>query len=601
MAVVFIDVFDGVTKVARIDTAGDWEYQPRLNKVASFSFQMPIADPKSAEIVKKRTVTAFGLVDGVLTELGDGIIDHIGVGVADNAPMLVVRGDGTERELTYRSVGFLEIFEDGTQTPLYTQFVNSSTDVINDLPNMRDGNPATNDLLQLSDPTRFFYIGMDVTFKALTLSFVLNNVNVDVLDVQYFDGELWKSIVGVVDGTTVGGVPFAQNGTISWTRPSDWERVNHDNKPVYWIRIRPGTGITNVRINIASIEAKQPSTTDVTDIMALAPAPWALDTVPSFAYGGTANGTYNSFAGELVWNALLKTATQAGEQFRKGDGRTIQWLRSDEPSSGVRAIRGGNGITLTDEDVCYLVNLSRVQNTFDEITRVYPFGAGNGGARLTLANTTLSAPVGYVLDVVNNFIRVDPEPTRIERYVSFKDVQAQDNINERAGADALFLAALAHLQKRQAGHVTYRAMVVGLDKVIKAGETVRIVYREVVDGFVALDVDEELVVLEPTIRVNTAGVRTVSLLLSSVALWPVSDADTLAELADETRVYEAHDQPVDTTLRSTKSTSLPGWSPMTNVTTTRGGINANATTLEELADVVGSMIQDLINGKIFGG
>src|SRR4051812_24835932 len=93
-----------------ITSASTWKYTARMDKAGSFSFAMPASDPKASNLARKLKVRGWALINNVWTEVGAGIIDNVQrTPAADGKVTIVVSGDSEERELAYRSVGFLEL------------------------------------------------------------------------------------------------------------------------------------------------------------------------------------------------------------------------------------------------------------------------------------------------------------------------------------------------------------------------------------------------------------------------------------------------------------------------------------------------------------
>ncbi len=93
-----------------IKSARNWRQTARLDRAGAFSFEMAVNDPQRALVTVKRIVRCWGILDGVLTTFGAGVVDKVTVSVgASGEPVLRVEGDDLARELTYRSVGFLEM------------------------------------------------------------------------------------------------------------------------------------------------------------------------------------------------------------------------------------------------------------------------------------------------------------------------------------------------------------------------------------------------------------------------------------------------------------------------------------------------------------
>jgi hypothetical protein len=227
--------------------------------------------------------------------------------------------------------------------------------------------------------------------------------------------------------------------------------------------------------------------------------------------------------------------------------------------SGMRAVRGGDSVALTDNhDVCLITDIEEVADGYDLLTRVYPFGAGNADNRLTLAHTTRTAPTGYTLSLATNeLINTAAETAlglRIERYLSWKEIGPISNSDTdlQSAANMLFDAALRELQIRSVVQHAYTLRVTKCDFILYPGQTLRVVYQgwcQIVDytgtpsgNWHYLNIDEDLVILETTTEIDGAGLRTVGLLVSTVAAWPTSAAELSADELAAGRLMEAHPQ-----------------------------------------------------------
>lgn len=97
-----------------ITSASQWRYTARMDKAGNFDFVMPASDPKAILVQKKRIARAYARINGAWTEVGAGIIDRIEKQPqADGSVVLRVSGDDLVRELTYRSVLNLKLYNDG--------------------------------------------------------------------------------------------------------------------------------------------------------------------------------------------------------------------------------------------------------------------------------------------------------------------------------------------------------------------------------------------------------------------------------------------------------------------------------------------------------
>lgn len=530
-----------------------WLQTQRLDKAGEFVLTLPAGDPRQAELLHKRVVRCWGMAGEQAIELGAGIIDYTQHSV-DPAGVVVleVKGDDLLRELTYRSVGFLQLAEEVEQSPANAlhHIPASGTNTV--LTNALDGNPATGVAVTLNNG-EYLYFRHTIPFHYVDFDLSTFNANSATMNVQYFNGGAWVSVSGLTDSTAVGGKTLAQDGRISWSAPTNEQMVNHTNEVGYWVRMTPSNNLSSVQVQEVTVKGLGPQMQDVADIMAFAPAGWSLETT-NF-YDSTAAGSYQQFAGESVLAGLVATAKKSGEHFRLGSGREVQWLQNEQESSGLRAVQN---LSLDPElennpDICLIVSLKKEQDTFGLVTRVYPYGSGNGQARVSLAQATESPPAGYTLDTTNNYLKHDSaEATygRIELYLSFKDIVALENDpkSQESAANQLLRATVAYLEQHKDPAVFYRLTVTKVDQPLYPGQTIHVSYFEAVEGYTVLEIEEELVVLETSKGIDVRGVAITDLLVASVARFPAGDMELLAEQIEAVSQYEAHQQPVDPTI-----------------------------------------------------
>ena len=93
------------TRTGRVDNALYWRHTARLDRAGTFEFAIPAADSKATLIVNQQRVFCYGLVNGVITEIGAGIVERIVTQQSGNAPAVtVVSGDDVLRELAIHRV-----------------------------------------------------------------------------------------------------------------------------------------------------------------------------------------------------------------------------------------------------------------------------------------------------------------------------------------------------------------------------------------------------------------------------------------------------------------------------------------------------------------
>jgi hypothetical protein len=273
------------------------------------------------------------------------------------------------------------------------------------------------------------------------------------------------------------------------------------------------------------------------DIIALAPSGWTLDTVNG--YNATAKSVLHQFEGESVLAAFARLAEMTGENFRLGAGRKVVWMKNDAPASGIRAFQGGDAVALANnEKICLILDLEETRDTYELVTRVYPYGSGEGDARVTLTGST-HTKTGYTINTSSNYIKRDAAETaygQIERYMSWKDIDDPDTLLEMAYE---YLAVNSYIQK------SYRMTVAKLEEIVYPGETMVVVYHRWVDGYHAVNVSNaSLVVLESTTRIDEGGLRTVGMQIGTADREGLNQAEAILKPLNEARNFLSHPQAI---------------------------------------------------------
>jgi hypothetical protein len=288
----------------------------------------------------------------------------------------------------------------------------------------------------------------------------------------------------------------------------------------------------------------------LSSIMALAPAGWTIDTA---TYTTSSSTVYLKFQNETVLAALSKLAQTLGEHFRRGTGREVVWLYTNQPSSSVRAVMSGDTAKLrANTYACVITSLQEVSDTHAAVTRVYARGGGNETAAVTLQAATDTPPAGYTRanDSLGYYLKHDSSDTanRIDSVQSFKDIAV---LGSQAGAAAsaantLQQATYTYLRQHLPGTPvkSYRLAVAGLERAVEPGETIRAIYRKTVGSYVAVNIDATLVVLEPTIQLTSNGARTVGMTVAITDRWPTSDVEELSGALSTVDSMDRHLQKV---------------------------------------------------------
>lgn len=526
-----------------ITSATRWRSTKRLDRAGVFEFEMPAADAKAASVAEKRIARCWGIRNGTLTELGAGIIDKVTV-QPGKPSMIKVSGDDLLRELTYRSVGFLDVIDEDVRTPDTAYHFNGPS-TYTALSNALDDNTGTYDSVTLTTDD-FLYVGDDAPFETIRVNVGATvNSTVGRLSGQYWNGSAWTSMQ-LSDGTALANVPLAQDGDIDIERRANWATTAVNGVTRYWVRLAPSVALGATYLVELDVVQQVESATALADIIALAPSGWSLDTVNG--YGSTASGVYARFAGESILSAFVKVAGVLGEHFRGGAGRKVVWLRTATPASGLRAVQVASPIAAeAAAELALITEIEKVTTSYELATRVYPYGAGQGETRLTLAPSTDTPPAGYSIDRAANWIKRDAAETsygQIERYLQWKEIAPVSNTDAdlAAAANALQQAATTWLAQNSAPYSSYRLRVAKLDAALEPGQTIRVVYDEWSDGYHGIAIDANLVVLEATTEIDPKGIRTVALQVATADRWPVDDPGQIVSQMQQATVFQVHPQ-----------------------------------------------------------
>ncbi len=108
--------------------------------------------------------------------------------------------------------------------------------------------------LTLRFPTfasQYCFVGSDQPFSSINVTVGVANVIAATLTLGYWNGSVWATVVGKVDGTeSPAGTTLGATGTISFTQPTDWVKTGTTTTPtgptvsMYWIMIMSSAALT---------------------------------------------------------------------------------------------------------------------------------------------------------------------------------------------------------------------------------------------------------------------------------------------------------------------------------------------------------------------
>lgn len=275
---------------------------------------------------------------------------------------------------------------------------------------------------------------------------------------------------------------------------------------------------------------------------------WSSDT--SVGFSTTGSPLYGQYSGESALTALIMAAQKTGEHWRIAtDGtRKIVWLRTSTPNHNLRAIpTAGEPVAAeSNPNICYIQAFQEDVDAYRMITRIYPWGAGDGDMRLSLYSSNRTAPTGFTVDVDANWIESNNAVAAIGKsiglHIRFQDIRPISNTSAdtTAAANQLFDAALAYLQRHDfaADLKTYKLRVIQLPPNVNVGEIITVEYQDqgfVIDG-------EQMVILAIRTRIDSSGARTSDLTVSGVARWQEDVSREVVAGMEQGKLFTAHPQ-----------------------------------------------------------
>lgn len=308
--------------------------------------------------------------------------------------------------------------------------------------------------------------------------------------------------------------------------------------------------LVNRSVGFLEVESSSPGGSGVAIGTALTSILGAMSPSWTYTVSGTSTASvYARFAGESIFAALKRVADRFGHHFILDATNDLTWYAGPDnlPSSGVRAIAHSTVKDNENPEICLIDSLSEIEDSYDLVTRIYGFGAGDGKGRLDLTNTSRTAPTGYTLTAADSMLKNDAAETtygRNEKYLSWKDISPLSNsdTHEETAANMLFDQMLYHLERHKDPAKFYDLRVSRLNQVIKPGSTIKVVYLQFANGVKTLDINQDLTILETTTQIDSNGLRTTALKVATIDRWPESDVGMIVSRMEQGEVMEAHPQ-----------------------------------------------------------
>lgn len=283
------------------------------------------------------------------------------------------------------------------------------------------------------------------------------------------------------------------------------------------------------------------SVVDAIDAIMAYATGWTWDTT---TYADDAQDIYLEFDGETVLAALGAVAEAVGHHFRGDtDADNLVWYFKDQPHSGLVIEQSGDTFALaTNPDVLILDgDLDQDEDSTELVTRIYAVGEGNAKRAKTLQGSEWTSPdPDYeIIEQPTGRWCIRHIPTDdiapIARRVPYKDVKSKKVLAQKAFED---------LKTRVNPRREYRLTVTNLQRPLYVGWLVSLPYRLTYGSYTALDINEDLVVLEKTTDLNDR--QRVTLVVSTIDREnPSTDVAVLTGLSKKVSAMESKPQNVE--------------------------------------------------------
>lgn len=525
-----------------ITAVTSWTDTNELNRVGSFRCAMPATDARRSFIEQRGFLKAYTRYKESFELVSVGLVRKERIYTAGKETFVEYSGPSYADELNYRLVHDLELSELQLWRPSMAYWHIPEPEFEEEW-NVNLTEDGTNPELQGSladrnftnrwyfnrqwygttdpdergfDTGNYFYFGHEEKFFEVHIHFTrtytglgsFNGVENSSWELQYFDGNSfgWRTVEEFTDTTVTGNNrTFSKTGVIAWTEEEleDWTKTNHGERAdggannLYWIRMHPTVNLDDFDLSEVEIYVHTRTNDDLQPILDYAPAGWDLSGAT-----GTAAGSHLQFSGETVLAALNKVAEQSGETFRISNRtRTVAWVGDYSRAGADRAgvtLRKATGEVYPQAVTAYITSLEKLEDSNEIVTRIYPYGAGSGNARLKLTEIPIDPlrPLmegqttgdDYEVNYEDNYIENVSATARwglIEREVQFNEISHlyDDYYGELSADIQLFNAAWTWLKARSEAFAdSYRVTVVGLQQYPYPGQVYDLEYLESIDG-----------------------------------------------------------------------------------------------------------------------
>jgi len=146
--------------------------------------------------------------------------------------------------------------------PIFKKTVNNGASFTNMTAIVSDDLPSTQadmGLMPTFSSGGYLVVGADQQFRQILLVMDHVNTNTSILNVDYWDGDVWRGVLGLHDGTSFTALTFGvslaslgQTGTISFESPLNWQKTTIDGVSAYYVRLYFSAPLS-VNVHIAEV------------------------------------------------------------------------------------------------------------------------------------------------------------------------------------------------------------------------------------------------------------------------------------------------------------------------------------------------------------
>lgn len=255
---------------------------------------------------------------------------------------------------------------------------------------------------------------------------------------------------------------------------------------------------------------------------------------------------YLEFDGTSVLNALINVAKKEGCYFRLSGFRQLEFFKDFKPPR-IRAVDVSHGVYAEEvPELCIIDKLTINNDAHDIVNRVFAFGGDWLGERYGLVRQWFyENEAAYDFDEGERPVVEDTrhgtkyyhvqDDDSVSAYGAHEVIKRWNNIHphednieaHRLASWQLKRATSSFIDRYKDPRKAYTLDVAKLDQMIELNEQVLLLYRDVRQGQVMLDVNESLPIYGLTTRVDQSGLRIVSINVSSDGYEPEDDESAL--------------------------------------------------------------------------